>query len=479
MKEKPMENQEYLLNDKEMRRFIIDGYIKIQTDFPTNFHHTIFQQVEDMFENQGNLGNNLLPLIPEIQQVFSHPAVHGALTSALGENYIMHSHRYCHFNPLGSAGQNFHKDSYEGDEQIRRHRCRWMMGFYYPQDTTEDMGPTAILPGTQYYETHESAHTQPELALCGEAGTVTLVHYDLWHRAMPNQSDKKRHMLKFLFTRLDEPQAPSWNSTDSTWGSPDREASSGEHEVMWRSLWNWFYGKRNGATEDTALAGKDLPALIAALGDKDEMVRLNAAYELGTIGALAVPALIEIWRGASEDTGSPGSETENFQHATFALSAIGEPAVPALIEALRSDNESIRASAAYALGDIGSAAQEAVPSLTQALQDESAWVKRHAAEALGLIGQPVQNTVPALIALLRDEHYWIRDNAARALARLGPAAEAAIPTLTDTLNDENRYVRFHAMFALKQIGTTEATSVLFDHFLTSRWCPLTTTHSAF
>ena len=472
-----MENQEYLLNDKEMRRFIIDGYIKVQPDFPASFHETIFQQVEDMFENQGNLGNNLLPLIPEIQQVFSDPAVHGALTSTLGENYVMHSHRYCHFNPPGSTGQNFHKDSYEGDEQIRRHRCRWMMGFYYPQDTTEDMGPTAILPGTQYYETHESAHSQPELALCGEAGTVALVHYDLWHRAMPNQSDKKRHMLKFLFTRLDEPKAPSWNSANSTWGSLNGEVSG--PEAMWRSLWNWFYGKQNGATVDTGLAENDLPALTAALGDKDEVVRLNAAYELGMVGAAAVPALIETWREASEDTSSPGSEAESFRHATYALSAIGEPAVPALIDTLQDKNESIRASAAYALGDIGNAAQDAVPSLTQALRDESAWVRRHATEALGLIGQPVQNTVPALIGLLRDPHYWIRDNAARALARLGPAAEAAVPALMDTLNDENRYVRFHATFALKQIGTPKATNVLFDHLLTSRWCPLTTSHSAF
>ena len=500
-----MENREYLLNDEEMRRFIIDGYIKIQTNFPTNFHETIFQQIEDMFENQGNLGNNLLPLIPEIQQVFSHPAVHGALTSALGENYVMHSHRYCHFNPPGSSGQNFHKDSYEGDEQIRRHRCRWMMGFYYPQDTTEEMGPTAVLPATQYYETHESAHAQPELALCGEAGTVTLVHYDLWHRAMPNQSDKKRHMLKFLFTRLDEPTAPSWNSADSMWKSPryDRdskqpngEASSEGHEVMWQSLWNWFYGKQNGAMEDTGAAKNDLPALIAALGDKDEVVRLNAAYELGTVGAPAVPTLIETWRKASEDPENESSQHATFAlsgiggwsspqlswlqtHATYALSAIGGPAVPALVEALDSDNESIRANAAYALGDIGGAAQDAVPSLTQALQDESAWVRRHAIEALGLIGQPTPNTVPALIDLLCDEHYWIRDNAARALARLGPAAEAAIPALIDTLNDENRYVRFHATFALKQIGTPKATNLLFDHLLTSRWCPLTTSHSAF
>ena len=475
-----MENQEYLLNDEEIRRFIIDGYIKIQADFPANFHQTIFQQIEDMFENQGNLGNNLLPLIPEIQQVFSHPAVHGALTSALGENYVMHSHRYCHLNPPGSTGQNFHKDSYEGDEQIRRHRCRWMMGFYYPQDTTEEMGPTAVLPATQYYETHESAHAQPELALCGEAGTVTLVHYDLWHRAMPNQSNKKRHMLKFLFTRLDEPKGPSWNSADSTWKSPryDRdskqpngEASLEGHEVMWRSLWNWYYGKPT----DTALAENDLPALIAALGDEDEVVRLNAAYELGIIGAPAVPALIEAWRKASRS----GAENKSSQHATYALSAIGGPAVPALIDALQDKNESIRASAAYALGDIGRAAQEAVPSLTQALRDESTWVRRHATEALGLIGQPAQNTVSALTDLLYDEHYWIRDNAARALARLGPAAEEAVPALMDTLNDENRYVRFHATFALKQIGTPEATNLLFDHLLSSRWCPLTTSHSAF
>ena len=66
---------------------------------------------------------------------------------------------------------------------------------------------------------------------------------------------------------------------------------------MWQSLWNWFYGKQNGATEDMGL--KISPALIAALGDKDEVVRLNAAYALGTIGAPAVPALIEIWREAS------------------------------------------------------------------------------------------------------------------------------------------------------------------------------------
>ena len=92
---------------------------------------------------------------------------------------------------------------------------------------------------------------------------------------------------------------------------------------MWQSLWNWYYGKQNDATADTGLTERDFSALIAALGDKDEVTRLNAAYELGTIGAPTVPALVETWRKASEVAGDSESENDSSQHATFALSAIG------------------------------------------------------------------------------------------------------------------------------------------------------------
>jgi hypothetical protein len=120
---KYMVGKKHLLDDKGMRHFIINGYVKVQTDFPDSFHEKIYRRIEEMFENVGNLGNNILPLVPEIQAVFSHPVVHGVLTSVLGPNYVMHPHRYCHLNRPGSDGQNFHKDTYEGDEQVRRHRC--------------------------------------------------------------------------------------------------------------------------------------------------------------------------------------------------------------------------------------------------------------------------------------------------------------------------------------------------------------------
>ena len=109
-----MNNQALQLTDTEMRDFIINGYVKVKVDAPPSFHENVYQQLDAMFEGTGNLGNNVLPLIPEIQEVFDQPVVHGAMQSVLGENYAMHSHRYCHFNQQGSEGQNFHKDSYEG-----------------------------------------------------------------------------------------------------------------------------------------------------------------------------------------------------------------------------------------------------------------------------------------------------------------------------------------------------------------------------
>ena len=461
----------YLLDDEGLKHFIINGYVKVKTDSPVSFHQRIYQQIEEMFEKGGNLGNNVLPKVPDIQQVFSHPVVHGVLTSILGPNYVMHPHRYCHFNSPGSSGQNFHKDSYEGDEQVRHHRSRWAMGFYYPQDVTEDMGPTAVLPGTQYYETQTSAHAHTELPLCGEAGTVTIVHYDLWHRAMPNRSNKKRYMLKFLFTRLEEPTQPSWASEDARWRPIDEGPSSDTHQAVWKGLWDWFHGAHNGTIEDAeASRANGIPTLIEALRGKDEVVSLDAAYALGAIGGPAVPALIEALQAESEDIR---------RHAAYAVGAIGAPAVPALIEALCDASWWVRANAAQTLGYIGQPAKEAVPALSHALRDGSEWVRRYAAEALGTIGQPAKETVLGLIELLGDAHDWIRNNAVYALAKMGPAAKAAVPALTATLNDKNRYVCFHAIVALKQIATLEAKDALFDFLLTSRWCPLTTTENPY
>src|SRR5437867_3697159 len=110
-----------LLSAEQMRDFIVNGYVTVQTDFPAEFHAKIYQQAETIFATTGNPLNEIYPKIPELGELFAHPAVRGVLTSLLGLGYIMHPHRHCHLNPPGKAAQRPHKDSYEDDENVRHH----------------------------------------------------------------------------------------------------------------------------------------------------------------------------------------------------------------------------------------------------------------------------------------------------------------------------------------------------------------------
>ena len=96
-------------------------------------------------------------------------------------------------------------------DNLRHPQFYWVLAFYYPQNTTSDMGPTGLLPGYQAYKTVSDPDPQKTeekpLALCGPAGTVALVHFDAWHRATENTSNKNRYMLKFQVARMSEPTA--------------------------------------------------------------------------------------------------------------------------------------------------------------------------------------------------------------------------------------------------------------------------------
>ena len=148
-----MTNSQHLLTDAQVQSFITDGYLLIYPDFATPLHQHIYDAVEDVFAKEGNVGNNILPRIPEIARVFDHPNMRGALTSLLGPDYILNPHRHCHLNPLGAKGQTWHKDCYVFDHNMRQPRFHWLLALYYPQDVSEDMGPTGILPGVQNWET--------------------------------------------------------------------------------------------------------------------------------------------------------------------------------------------------------------------------------------------------------------------------------------------------------------------------------------
>jgi ectoine hydroxylase-related dioxygenase (phytanoyl-CoA dioxygenase family) len=72
------------------------------------------------------------------------------------------------------------------------------------------MGPTELLPGSQYYTGGDGCRFDPQqdewcgspVPLACEKGAFVLMHYDLWHRALQNRSDSVRFMVKVCHSPL-------------------------------------------------------------------------------------------------------------------------------------------------------------------------------------------------------------------------------------------------------------------------------------
>eukprot|EP01052_Picozoa_sp_SAG31_P024033 SAG31_NODE_2019_length_6660_cov_2.597775_7_plen_196_part_00 len=86
---------------------------------------------------------NVDPVLPELDAIIEAPNVKKALTALLGPGYMVDSTRGAHYTiPNRHTQQDFHRD---GAEKRRHHKTRMLMGLYYPQDTTVEMGATHIV----------------------------------------------------------------------------------------------------------------------------------------------------------------------------------------------------------------------------------------------------------------------------------------------------------------------------------------------
>ena len=468
----------HLLTDDQMRQFISHGYLILQTDFPKEFHERLNAKLNEVMEKEGNPGNNLLPRFSEVGDIVQNPVVQGALTSVVGHDYTIHPHRHCHFTYPGRKVQTWHKDSYWGHQKVRNHHNWWAMIFYYPQAVDEEMGPSGLLSGSQYYTKRAGDDTETPVYLKGPEGTFALIHYDLWHRGGANLSQKTRAMMKFQFVRMNAPAAPAWNNRQASW-TPVVDAPV-DHNEVWAHQWRWHRGEMGAQSHGAAgeptqanghdAASSDMSDLAGSLASKYEPEGVDSAYRLATFSEETIPALA----GAL----TSGDKTAS-RNAGYGLSAVGGAAREALLDALGHESEEARMHAAFALGELGQADAECTSAVAKAVSDPSVVVRRSAVEALGQIKDPVELTLPALEHGLTDDDDQVRFTTALSLQRLGAESAAALPALQAALRDENRYVRASAVDALRRIGTSEALNIALDYLSAHRWCPSTTPDNLF
>jgi len=202
-------DKQYLLTDTEVAKFIAYGYHLVELDLPAEFNEQIAQQLDAL---ESNPGDAITETVPELWQVLEHPSIVGVLTSLLGPDYRINSHRHWHCKLPDSPYMHWHQDSTNNrNTEINR-----FLGLYYPRTITPDMGPTMIVPGTQFRNAPTDrmatyTNIRGQLPLTVKAGTMAFTHYDLWHGTAANRSSVKRHMIKFLFNRTSENSEPTWN----------------------------------------------------------------------------------------------------------------------------------------------------------------------------------------------------------------------------------------------------------------------------
>ena len=78
------------------------------------------------------------------------------------------------------------------------------------------------------------------------AGSVLLVHYDLWHRGTGNTGNSNRYMCKKYMFRVEEPATagPSWDHQSTAWNPLLDGPVLPEMSLLpvWLQVWRWMCG---------------------------------------------------------------------------------------------------------------------------------------------------------------------------------------------------------------------------------------------
>lgn len=176
-----------------------------------------------------------------------------------------------------------------------------------------------------------------------------------------------------------------------------------------------------------AMGSSAVDALIWGLSNENPQIREMSVWtlsEIKTPTARVVPAIISALTDPNETIRVVGS---------VALQSLGEPAVPYLIDALAAPSAEIRLNAAYALGEMGTSHDTIIPALIDTLTDPEWNVRRLVVRALVRIGTPA---IDSLIQALNSPDQDLRRMAERALNDIGtPQARRAITDAKKRLID--------------------------------------------
>ena len=238
------------LTSKEMAQFVASGYVKFDEMVPRDLSRACLGEMRD---NKGYLAvgtpfEETWPKGTALGDMFRLPQVQGLIHSLVGPDPL-YDHHAAHLTPAHQPkGPNMHQDSVI---DFRDNYYDIQLSFF-PVDTTDEMGGTFLVPGTQFRNVRTGEisiyhHMRGKIWATCPAGTMFAWNTRVWHGARSNYTDQDRFMYKlrlnptrpqvrhFDISDLDDPEIGRILSTNHGW-----EGNEHRYELMQRvRLWRF------------------------------------------------------------------------------------------------------------------------------------------------------------------------------------------------------------------------------------------------
>lgn len=484
----------YTTPDRLVQDFASRGLVVLAPEslgIPADVHDQVYAQEKAVHDT----GVRVTPAnVPAVIELLNAPGLIAACNELVGENWAIVPFTHNASFTSGARDQHWHKDDngpYNSRKQ-RHHQAVQIEMLYYPQTVTEQMGPTATVPYSQYWTfNHEENHDN-------FAGADHL-DFDFMLSGMQSEPasgpDSKYDVDDILHGRTahdvrmrDAVTNTGWPLVQSMAAAPLRAGSivlyshntfhRGNHRRDdWRTwqdnprfMWRfWLYRTTDAASSDDDSAikiswqnlGLDPMTNIDLSNVSDDVATVWRYHHHWVKTTQAPPPRPEAAAASSTEREVEGQRLFEQIHAkhedaepirigaAYKLASIGdnELATRLLSKALYTDRESVRRAATYGLIAVGT---DATDTLLEAANSPIKWVRKAGVYGLGDASPLTEAVLQTVVARLHeDSSVYIRSVAAGTLGCLGRRAIATgvgkelIPACLDALvkslaQEENR-----------------------------------------
>ncbi len=214
------------LTDREVIRFCREGYYEL----PAAVDEEVCRRIVDHLHSSPDRNHEPGALMGEdwfVDGLVCNPQTAGAVRSLLGADFILPPYMANHPGPCPEP-VGWHVDG----GNMHTFALNYLQVFCIPQDTTVEMGPTELVPGSHFLLGQSALVTHYGVIrgakkCVGPAGTVFITCYPIWHRRLKATANGgMRHLLKYNYLR-NTPPTRDWIVEDDL--DPARNVSEFSH----------------------------------------------------------------------------------------------------------------------------------------------------------------------------------------------------------------------------------------------------------